>query len=534
MSTPSLYTLPVELLHRIVDHVDTETVFFSFRIVCKYFYAIIGSYNQYKLDFRSITKPAFHRICHLIQPENVVSLILSNDHRTSGQINLFQTLFDLSRFTRLHSLTLIQTDNTDLTVYSQHISTCPLVSLSISRPKIGYPAISIENHQVLTNCPIRYLSLTQWTSPKEIFHIFRHYPYLETLLLDGVIMPRTRDNFADTVPFISQLKSLTINGYSPNADMIMLVLPCTPSLVHLKLIGGLKGLMSAWDGYWWAEFIEKNLPKLQFFEFFFDKRTSFEESTCDIESIITSFRTSFWIEKRWYVTCDYYQNIRELNLYSIPICKSTILYKSETNKISCTNAMNDIPYIMDNVHSLTLNSIPTTVDTVPSRPLFSRVTKLSLLVTNHFSNGSIDYISSLIDLSHVETISVTLDLSEESCNAIQMVLRTLFDLTFNLQSLHFCSTRLENLTRYWKIMSLIIPKRVKHLIFDIVATNEVQWIIDTFENFSSITFQSKASDMSIFINIFDGIKTKGKDFTFYKNSEYVSFWFGEQKLNTEN
>jgi len=365
MSTPSLYTLPIELLHRILDHVDTVTVFLSFRNVCKYFYTIINSYNQYKLDFRSITKPAFHRVCHFIQPENVVSLILSDDHRTSGQINLFLSLFDINKFTRLRSLTLIQTNDSDLIVYLKHIITCSLVSLSITKRRNGGTITTPETKQLLMHCPIRHLSLTQsqWSSVKEIFDIFLYFPYLKTLLLDVIIMQNAEDNLVDFVPVQSQLKSLAISFYSSNSNMIISMLSYTPSLIHLKLIGCPKGFASAWDGYWWTEFIQKNLSQLRFFEFFFDKRIDAKESTYDIESIIISFRTSFWLEKRWYVTCDYYRDTHELNLYSIPICKSTILYKSTPKKISCSNAINDTRYIMDNICSLILNSIPSAADT---------------------------------------------------------------------------------------------------------------------------------------------------------------------------
>src|SRR3954470_16937943 len=117
MCTPSLDELPVELLHRILDHVDTETVLLSFRNVCRRFHTIIHSYNQLKLDFRSMTKRGFHQVRHSIQPDNVLSLTLSNDHRTAGQISLFLSLFDIHAFTRLRSVTLIQINNIDLTAF---------------------------------------------------------------------------------------------------------------------------------------------------------------------------------------------------------------------------------------------------------------------------------------------------------------------------------------------------------------------------------------------------------------------------------
>jgi hypothetical protein len=365
MSTTSLYTLPIEILHRIIDYVDKETIFFSFRNVCRHFYNITNTYNQYKLDFRSVTKPAFHRLRHFIQPENVISLILSDGHKTPGQINLFISLFDINTFTRLRSLTLIEVDGSDLSVYLKHVSTCPLVSLSIDVRKYWLPVLTIENLQLFEHCRIQHLTLTQRSSLEQIFHIFRHFSYLETLMLDGlsISMPNTNYDLTAPVDIKSKLKSLTINFHSSSLSMIIPVLSCTPSLIHLNLIGNptMSGL--AWDGYWWAELIQNNLPQLQFFQFFFEKRVHFSESTYNIESIITSFRTSFWLDKRWYVVCDYYNDTHELNLYSLPICKPTISYKSTPHKISSSNSNNDTPYIMDNVCSLLLNSIPTTADT---------------------------------------------------------------------------------------------------------------------------------------------------------------------------
>jgi hypothetical protein len=363
MSTPSLYTLPIELLHRIIDYVDTETIFFSFRNVCKYFYTIINSYNQYKLDFRSITKPTFHRVRHFIQPENVISLIISNEYKTPGQINLFNSLFNIHTFTRLRALTLIQVSDSDMNIYLKHASTCPLVSLTIDNRRHWKNNATSVTIEFFMNCPLRHLTLTQWSSIQKIFHIFLYFHYLETLVLDGLLMPNINENLITPLEIKSKLKSLTMNFYSSSVDTIVLILSCTPSLIHLKLIGQPTEFRLVWDGYWWTEFIQKNLPQLRWFEFFFDKRIDHKESTCDIESIITSFRTLFWIDKRWYVVCDYYKDTRELKLYSIPICKPTIVYRPTPSKISCSNLTKDTPYMMDNVCSLILNLIPTTTVT---------------------------------------------------------------------------------------------------------------------------------------------------------------------------
>lgn len=61
-----LLNLPVEILHHILDYVDTSTIFLSLYDVCTYFQAIVTTYNQYRIDFCSISKLYFRRICQII------------------------------------------------------------------------------------------------------------------------------------------------------------------------------------------------------------------------------------------------------------------------------------------------------------------------------------------------------------------------------------------------------------------------------------------------------------------------------------
>lgn len=356
MSTPCLYELPVEILHRIIDYIDPETIFFSFRNVCKYFYTVINSYNQYKLDFRSITKSAFNHIHQLIQPDHIISLIISNEYKTPGQIDLFISLFDIHQFTRLRSITLIHIPGSTLAIYVKHLSTCPLISLSIDCGPYHSSIITSEISQLFMKTSIRHLKFNHIVPATDFYNIFFDTSHLETLTLDGNVNNATLNLPIENK---SKLNSLTLNFYNSSVDKVLLILSCTQSLTHLKLTGQITTCEYVWDGYWWIEFIQNNLPKLQLFEFFFDKRIDHKESTYPIESIISSFQTSFWLDKKWYVICDYYQNECELQLYTIPICKSTFLYRPTSNKISYSNSTNNTSYIMDNICSLVMNSIPT-------------------------------------------------------------------------------------------------------------------------------------------------------------------------------
>lgn len=76
----SLDTLPVEILNRILDHLNILSILLSFRSVCKRFNEISNSYNRYKLD---VSSTDIKRIVRLIQPNRIASIILR-----SGEIDL--------------------------------------------------------------------------------------------------------------------------------------------------------------------------------------------------------------------------------------------------------------------------------------------------------------------------------------------------------------------------------------------------------------------------------------------------------------
>ncbi|CAF2982907.1 unnamed protein product [Rotaria sp. Silwood2] len=114
------------------------------------------------------------------------------------------------------------------------------------------------------------------------------------------------------------------------------------------------------DAVRWEKLIETKLPMLNKFAFHFCDYNIFHEieNYADWESMITSFRTPFWIEiKRWFVACDYIRNGSLIKLYTIPICKSDNYEyeKSKTISLSNLNAADNNPNMVDTVHDLRLS-----------------------------------------------------------------------------------------------------------------------------------------------------------------------------------
>ena len=100
-SSSYILTLPVELLHRILDYLDTRSILFSFRPVCKTFYSVTNNYNGLTLNLSDdSSKTPFDHLYRIIPMENVGRLILEKFYQ-NNQLN------DIDRFTRLRSVNLV-------------------------------------------------------------------------------------------------------------------------------------------------------------------------------------------------------------------------------------------------------------------------------------------------------------------------------------------------------------------------------------------------------------------------------------------
>jgi hypothetical protein len=375
---PSIEILPVELLHRIFDYLDIETIIFSVRSLCRLFQSIVSNYNRYDLNLNLISKRNFYIICRIINPQNVISLILSNDERTLNQIDWFISLVRLEQFTRLRSLTLLHIDENHLNVILTKINlnllqifslkikkydetynetTVNLLTSIFARLTLRKLDIDIKMERISkiswpSNCTIQYLTINNSINIDYLSKIFQNSSHLHTLIMNN-IPTEIINNLTSTC--FQQLSSLIIKRFSAAIDKLESFLLMTPSLVYLKLIGG-----EIMDGKRWEEFIKINLPQLDKFEFHlfdFESKTKTQE---DLELIISSFQTQFWIEhKKWFVTCESYSSVFNISiLYSIPICRSSLVYETSLPEISLSTypmTMNkNSPSIMDNITFLSL------------------------------------------------------------------------------------------------------------------------------------------------------------------------------------
>ena len=374
--------LPVEILFRIFENLDIFTLFLSLRHTCRRFRMIINNYDRSVLDFTLMSKAHFELLLRLINPRNVVALTLSHRTETLDAVNIFCSHFRRRPFDRLHSLTLnnigesqlssifkcVETDLlTSLTVniersgYCRAKSTAETLSTQIANKSLRRLELQIQNDRAdLIRWPItsmiHQLKITASLTLDQLSTILLSSPHLQTLTIDNFQKDAHVDQkkINDCLSNFRQLTSLTVEKLAVNIADLEYLLSLTSSLLYLKLIGN----GNYRDGNRWEQFIQVNLPALQNFQFFFTERLNSTTST-DALAIIASFQTPFWLDhKKWYTryerTPDVWGGFK-VELYSLPICVNTYTYylESQRNWISSVSSSN--PTWMDKINKLKLH-----------------------------------------------------------------------------------------------------------------------------------------------------------------------------------
>ena len=343
MFDKSLLTLPDELIYLIFDHLDIKTLLLSVRFVCKDLYEITNTYNQFKIDFNSLKYLDIRRIACLVQSENITELAASNCIDGSRAINLLQSDFNLSQFTRLNTFTLYKIKETDLVKCLRQVATTSLMSLTIDfkddikeNNTIGallssiitqsnlqklclkYSAYMSRYVSLAGQCSLRYLAISNCTC-REYLTVLIHCPHLRTFVIDCCIMSNLDATVFSSATHAShqQLRFLTIGDFQLPTECIKSFFSWTPSLTHLELTSLRATFDSIFDGFFWTQLIQNKLVLLDHLAFFVKCGFRSTNNFPSMKSIIASFQTPFWLtDKQWFVTCDYVINTSDIVLYT--------------------------------------------------------------------------------------------------------------------------------------------------------------------------------------------------------------------------
>ncbi|CAF1236139.1 unnamed protein product [Adineta steineri] len=517
MSTVYLNTLPIEILYHIIDYLDIETIFFSFRSVCKHFYSIVNSYNNYDFNFESISKSNFNIICRMIPFEQVISLTLSNKDKTHGQIPLFLSLFNLTQFNRLRSLKLIQIEDNDLKLFLNsiiHLSS--LISFSIDlqtlnirkNTSLNLLSSTINDHsfqqldlnmwpkdmtefQWSINSTINYLRIRNSITIKQFYIILQHCPCLQTMILKDFNIDDNSEYVPTDIQFF-QLKSLTCMNGRIEMSKIEQCLSLIPKLIHLKLIGHGSLFNSTFDGYRWEQIFLDKLPLLKKFEFFISVLTDVHFDTNNIKQIISFFQTPFWLnEKQCFVICDYIIYLHKLILYSIPICHNHFEYYSNLNKVSASNFLmkDKNSLIMNNIKQLDLD-LSQVINNNENSLSFQNVNELIIGINGEWPKDSLTFLSTTINLLNLVKLSLSVHFSHEYMPSIISGTNKLLKYAVNIHTLAlFDYLAPQNCTTNMETVCLILTSNIKHLHIRVKNSDDMKYIIDNVKYLKSVTFE---------------------------------------------
>jgi len=104
----------------------------------------------------------------------------------------------------------------------------------------------------------------------------------------------------------------------------------------------------------WEEFLQVNLPHLNKFKFSLKCWKLIDHTREELQSILESFQTPFWIEhKKWFVACEFSPEYRHtFHIYSMPICETR--YGSELYSTNCFFSLSNQLISFNNINEIAL------------------------------------------------------------------------------------------------------------------------------------------------------------------------------------
>ena len=550
-----LSTLPTELLYRILDNLDSETILFRFGYVCRRFRSLVQTYNHYQFNFKSTSKPFFHSLCRRIQPETISSLILSDDNQTPDQIKLFLTQFHLKEFTCLRSLTLLEIDENDFQTLVPSVNllssltltfrnhtfrpqqTLPLLSTMIAHPHLRSLDLTLSTPKLRelswpNPCFLQTLILANQLDFQQYLNILTHSIHLKKFVLHDCCIGEGR-TILPTHSF-PQLISLTFEDSVLDMDDCQMILSLTPSLEYFQIVGGTNLV----DGTRWEQFIQTKLVHLKQFQFAFcGTAEGINDEASNVGTLITSFQTPFWLQiKRWFVVCYYFKQSENFSLYSLPICKANVRFYPHRDKISCSthpdlnqdeSSRNNVREMQLNLTNLMANNEEEEERHIIRYPLFRKLNKLILCVDQDWPVGSIEHLSLFLDLSTITDLSISIDFRPESISDTFDQLAEFFQRISRLHSLTIDSATID----VDKLCS-IIPKNVKHLQVPVKNIEDMKMIIERMKQLNSVTFEHFNRAKILSSEFSNWLTENRQQSTCRIDLMYMSIWFDQ--INQRN
>ena len=548
--------LPVEIVHRIFDHLDIETIFFSIRPVCRSFQSIALNYDRFDFHLKLSSKSHFDVLCRFLPPENIRSLTLYNNEQIPDQISTFLQQVRLRQLTRLHSIDLDGIDEFQLNYLFKRLNVNLLRSFSIRINQYDYRRrktivnylstvvkqtnlrnlyLNIKNSRISDlswpiNSSIKCLTINENMKFDNLMKIFSCSPELHRLIILETFFGRDTDH-RKGYSFV-QLKSLTIEKVDCSMNKLESFLCLTPSLSSLKL----SGRCSTFDGKRWEDFVQINLPHLDQFQFDLRCYQMSKQTSEDFHSMIEPFRSPFWLEhKKWFVQFQWHPLYSfNYKLYSIPMCESSFDVDLSLKKeiISTSDERFQATGINEIISRLEISSTEPILTSM-NVPFFSNVTKLNLYFDGKMwiNSRNLSRMINLrqlvevqLDFHYLDPINVDflchiLALLDQPSKLSMLIIRSLFHQDY--------------MYPYFKRIFRKLPSQIKYLQIPIKDIEQIPMIVQHCHQLRVLQIPKTRLSFSKQTREWFDINTIGSIVS--QSFQYDTIWIGKiQKTNQSN
>ncbi|CAF0850161.1 unnamed protein product [Adineta steineri] len=361
-----LESLPNELLLELFGYIDGVNLICGFYYLNSRFNNLLLLYHKnIHFDFRNISKPLFNIICQQCLStfiDQITSIKLSDDLNTRNISNHFISYgFHLNQFKHLKFLSLYSINSIDKLIsptsqalHLPNLTHLNLIKCSIftnsnthssflnhiwSLPKLTHCKLDGNNsiEQYLLNISTISFSIKNLfiedclCDSQTLFYLLKYTPNLRRC--HTVFSGDTQDLYFQTMT--SSLISLHISFHGLHINYIISIFQNISNLYYLTI----ETSTIHWNGYQWQDILVKYILQIKLFRF---KMENFiQNEYIDIDQLLDSFRTSFWLEQhRWYVRCQWnpHSSDKVLTIYTLPYAFTRMYYKHDWYfKSTCLN-----------------------------------------------------------------------------------------------------------------------------------------------------------------------------------------------------
>ncbi|CAF3783919.1 unnamed protein product [Adineta steineri] len=560
---------PNEIIYRILDNVEDIYSIISFTCTCQRFFKCRNTYNNYKINFESISKKSFDFICNFMNPFNIIKLKLSDDdNKTPGQIKYFIKNFPVNQLNYLKSLELIQINENDLEDILKYFVNSSLNFLHIeyrqyfgmlnqSTINLLYDILSLKSLKKVyldmrsyrtdsiqwpNQSSIEYLTLIH-LNLNQFIEIIQKPNKFKSIILRNFLMKDSNMNSSSSKEiYLKEIQSFQIEESELFMDKILWLISFMNKLISLKFEGFTSFIDKIFQNNQLENFIQTNLIYLKTFQFFIRfSPVEFKINFLIINSFIEQFQKIFWISKfNCSIICDFIKDSNELYAYSIPSSNHYLKYSDQLSitSISTQPEFNYLNRRFHSIYQLDLNLKDLQIKNCEEEEdirLFPKLKNLKLTLSDQCLLNSFEILSKRIYLNKLNKI--VLIISSRGNNHDLLMKKFLIFLN-NLSNIN----SIEIFNRWYGIFSYInikyfcsmIPNNIKHLNIDISDINQIKILIENLQHILSFKFKF-SFDKSVYINeILEWLNKKSINSTYISDMHYLSVWISQQFNKTNS